>query len=368
LSDEPTALESLALELLAVSSETGREQALADHVERWALAQPLHEVVRAGCNLALQPRPWRPATPRVLLLGHLDTVPAAGGNPVRVEGDRIHGLGASDMKCADALILHLVAQAARRDPAVDLAAVLYAREEGPYADSGLPEIVEATEPLFRQVDLAVALEPTDNAFELGCLGTLHARVRFRGRRAHSARPWEGRNAIHMAGPLLAALESLEPRDCEADGLLFREVCSATMVSFEGARNVVPGAFEVNLNFRFAPDRTRPEALAWVAELVRGAVGEAPIEAGDVTIAITDFCPSGRVCTDNPLFGGLRACAPDAAIRAKQAWTDVGRLSEMGVDAINFGPGSGAEAHQAGESCSRAQLEAARAILEGWLFP
>ena len=366
---EPTALEARALELLTIPSEIGQEEALADHIEGWAAGLGFHRVVRAGNNLALGPRPWRAGLPRVMLLGHLDTVPASDENPPRIEGDRIYGLGASDMKCADALILHLVEQAVLREAACNLVAVLYAREEGPFADSGLPEIVAATEPLFRNIDLAVAMEPTDNQFELGCLGTLHARIRFKGQRAHSARPWEGRNAIHMAAPFLTAVAAHEPRDAEYDGLLFREVCSATMIEYEGARNVIPGACEVNVNFRFAPDRSRSEALAWVAELVREAVGEAPIEAGDVTIAITDFCPAGRVCSDNPTFQSLRDTADTAAgVRAKQAWTDVGRLSEMGIDAINFGPGSGSQAHQAGEWCSRTRLEAARVLLEGWLFP
>lgn len=369
MSDVPTDLEARALDLLAIPSVIGEEEAIADHVEAWAAGLGLHRVVRAGNNLALGPRPWREGLPRVMLLGHLDTVPASDPNPARIEGDRIYGLGATDMKCADALILHLVEHAVEHEANCNLVAVLYAREEGPFDESGMPEIVAATQPLFRNIDLAIALEPTDNHFELGCLGTLHARIRFEGQRAHSARPWEGRNAIHMAAPFLTALASHVPRDCEYGGLVFREVCSATMIEYEGARNVVPGACEININFRFAPDRTRSEALAWVAELVREAVGAAPIESGDVTIAITDFCPAGRVCADNATYASLReAAGPAVGIRAKQAWTDVGRLSEMGIDAINFGPGSGSQAHQVGEWCSRARLEEARRILEGWLFP
>jgi len=368
LNEGATPLEALALELLRIPSVIGEEARIAAHVIDWATTRGMHRVARAGDNIALQARPFREDAPRILLIGHLDTVPPADENPPRLLGDRILGLGASDMKCADALILHLIEMAREHQSRFDLAAVLYAREEGPYEHSGFPHIVEAEPDLFEDVDLAIAMEPTDNHFELGCLGTLHALVRFHGRRAHSARPWQGRNAIHMAAPFLQRLAAMEPRDCRYGGLLFREVCSATMVAFDGARNVIPGRFDLNVNFRFAPDRTRSEALAWVADQVSEAVGQAAIERGEVTIEITDLCPSGRVCSDNPVFRALQESAGAGhEIRAKQAWTDVGRLSEMGIDAINFGPGSGSQAHQAGEWCLRANLEAARLLMERWLF-
>ncbi|MDJ0521312.1 MAG: succinyl-diaminopimelate desuccinylase [Planctomycetota bacterium] len=366
--EDATPLEALSLELLRIPSVIGEEAKLAAHVESWAHERGMHRLVRAGDNLALQARPFREGAPRLLLIGHLDTVPPADDNPPRLDDERIFGLGSSDMKCADALILHVLERARTEQSRFDLAGILYAREEGPFDESGFPEIVEAAPDLFESVDLAIAMEPTDNHFELGCLGTLHALVRFHGRRAHSARPWEGKNAVHMAAPLLAHIAALEPRDCRYDGLLFREVCSATMVDYDGARNVIPGRFDLNLNFRFGPDRSRSEALAWIAEQVREAVGAHAIDEGAVTIEITDICPSGRVCNDNPLFRSLAETAgPSAETRAKQAWTDVGRLSEMGLDAINFGPGSGSQAHQAGEWCSRANLEAARTLLEGWIF-
>jgi len=369
VSEEATPLEALALDLLRIPSVIGSEGPLAHHVTAWAKERNFHRVQGVGENVALHAHPLREDAPRILLLGHLDTVPVSDLNEPRLSEARIHGLGASDMKCADALILHLLEQSRGRPSPYDITAVLYAREEGPYDESGLPEIAAAAPDLFEDVGLAIAMEPTDNQFELGCLGTLHAHVRFHGQRAHSARPWEGRNAIHMAAPFLAQLAALEVRDCTYDGLLFREVCSATMVEYEGARNVVPGSFTVNVNFRFAPDRTRTEALAWIAEHVRAAVGAEAIDAGRVTIEIMDLCPSGRVCHDNPHLAALREAAGEGSeTRAKQAWTDVGRLSEMGIDAINFGPGSGDQAHQVGESCSREKLEAARLVLERWLFP
>lgn len=367
MSSDVSPLEQLALDLIRIPSVIGNEAAIADHVEGWARTSQMHRVVRAGDNVAIQPRAFRPGARRLLLLGHLDTVPVSDPNPARVEGDKIYGLGASDMKCADALILHLLDRARAVKPRHDLLAILYAKEEGPFDESGMPELAAAVPELFQDVDLAIAMEPTDNHLELGCLGTMHAAVRFLGRRAHSARPWEGLNAIHAAAPFLEALAALEPRDLVYDGLRFREVCSATMVSYEGARNVIPGACEVNVNFRFGPDRSREQAVAWLEAFLREAVGDAALETGAVTMAVSDLCPSGAVCMDNELLAELRAAAPAGTeVRAKQAWTDVGRLSEMGMDAINFGPGSGSQAHQVGEWCLRERLEAARAILTGWL--
>lgn len=367
MNDTASPLEQTALDLITTRSVTGAEQAIADHVQRWGHERDMHRILRSEDNVSIQPRPYREGAKRILLLGHLDTVPVSDANPARLEGNRLYGLGSSDMKCADALILHLLEESLAGEPTHDLLAVLYAKEEGPFDASGLPEIAAAAPELFEDVDLAIAMEPTDNQIELGCLGTMHAKVRFRGRRAHSARPWEGKNAIHAAGSVLQALAGLEPRDLTYDGLQFREVCSATMLEYEGARNVIPGSCEVNVNFRFGPDRSREQAVAWLENFVAAAVGQDALTAGDVSIEMTDICPSGRVCADNPLLAGLRSSAPTGTeVRAKQAWTDVGRLSEMGLDAINFGPGSGSQAHQVGEYCLRENLAAAHVLMRTWL--
>jgi len=362
-----TELETLALELLAIPSVIENEHAIADFVEGFLRDKKVHGITRAGDNVACQPRAYRHGVPKLLLLGHLDTVPASDDNPPRIEGDNLYGLGASDMKCADALILDLVARAVAEEPTYDLAAVLYAREEGPFEGSGMPEIQAAAPGCFDGVDLAIAMEPTGNRIELGCLGTLHAAVTFQGQRAHSARPWQGENAIHMAAPLLTRLSELEPRDVEFCGLTFREVVSATMIEYEGARNVVPGSCTINVNFRFGPDRESEEAVAWIHDFVAESVGRLH-EKSKVTVEVKDVCPSGRVCGDNELLRSLEQCAGGQIERAaKQAWTDVGRLSQMGLDAINFGPGLPAQAHQRGEYCRREDLESARNLLHAWLF-
>lgn len=352
----PESLLALAEGLLRIPSPTGQEDAIGEFLARRLAALAPHALVRAGANLLVVPRAPRPGARRILLLGHLDTVPALGENPVRREGDRLHGLGASDMKAALALMVGLVEWSLRAAPRHDLTCGFYAAEEGPYAASGLPLLRAAAEEWFAGVDLAVCLEPTDNAIELGCLGNVHARVHFAGRRAHSARPWQGENAIHRAGGLLQRLGSRAPVDHRFGPLLYREVMSATMVEYRGARNVVPDRCTVNVNYRFAPGKDE-------AEVRRDLDG---VIAGEAGYELVDFCPAGRVAAGNPLVEELRVAAGGAEFRAKQAWTDVGRLSAWGIDAVNFGPGLTAQAHQAGEYASIAELGRGWAALLRWL--
>ncbi len=356
-------LERLLLGLLAIPSVIGNEQDIRLFCEEYLSRIGADEVVVAGDNLAFRPRPWTKGKPKLLLLGHLDTVPSQGENPPRVEGDRIFGLGASDMKGGDALILDLCKRAVLEEPKVDLGFVLYAREEGPYADSGMPEIVASAPAYFSDVSLAIAMEPTNGQWELGCLGTMHAEVRIKGQAAHSARPWLGHNAIHAAGPLLEALRNLPAREIEFHGLRFQEVLSATMVSFEGARNVIPPSCTLNLNFRFGPDRSIDDAKAWLEAFVGDK-----LQSEEFELEWKDLCPSGRVCGDNTVLQQIEASAGGSLTRkAKQAWTDVGRLSAMGMDAVNLGPGDTSEAHQKNESCSRHILRECRSLFHRYLF-
>ncbi len=228
--------------------------------------------------------------------------------------------------------------------------VFYEREEGPYLENGLGPVLEKFPVLSRAV-FGIAMEPTDNAVQVGCMGTLHAQLTFRGQSAHSARPWQGKNAIHLAGPLLNELSARGPHKVELGGLEFREVMSATQAQGGRARNVVPDLFELNLNYRFAPGRALAHAQRDVEELVRGRA----------EVRFTDLSPSGRVCSDNPHYQRLVNFSGKAA-EAKQAWTDVGRLSEAGIDAVNFGPGEAAQAHQKHESSNVAALGEAYRVL------
>lgn len=344
------ALVDETLRLCAIPSVTGDEAACAAYVER-ALRATRLTVERVGETI-LARSPSNAGSdavddrPLILLVGHTDTVPPKPGDgpPVLVERDgieRIVGLGASDMKSGLAVMLEL---ARRLDPdalACRLGLVFYDKEEGPWAISGLGPVLEQA-PWLGEAALAFCLEPSDNIVQVGCLGSLHARVTVHGRAAHSARPWQGENAIHAAGPLLVALGAREPVDHVFGGHVFREVISATLGSGGRTRNVIPDRFELNLNFRFAPGRSIDSAEAELVALVRRHV------PGDVTITFDERAPSGRVVTDNPQLQRFLALNGNA-VTAKQAWTDVARLGQAGIDAVNLGPGESAQAHQAGES-------------------
>ena len=340
--------------LCAIASPIGAEQALCDALQDWARPLfPPEQRVRVGHSLVLgdlgDPRPT------IALVGHLDTVPPhpADGLP-RIEAEKVFGLGASDMKGGVAVMMALAESLPRATLPVNLALVLYEREEGPYAENGL-EPVFAALPALANLSLAICMEPTDGEVQVGCVGGLHATVTFTGKSAHSARPWQGENAVHKAGAFLAELHARKPVRVERDGLEFFEVVGATLAQGGRARNVVPERFTLNLNSRFAPGKTIAEAEAELLALV----------AGRAQVEVIDRSPSGRVCLDNVHVQRL-VKQTGARVGSKQAWTDVARFATRGVDAVNFGPGETAQAHQANEWASIPALEAAHRQLTTFL--
>jgi succinyl-diaminopimelate desuccinylase len=190
---------------------------------------------------------------------------------------------------------------------------------------------------LKRFDLAICLEPSDNRLQLGCMGSLHATVTFEGRTAHSARPWEGENAITKAGAFLSELAARAPSEVTLDGMLFKEVITPTMAKGGRGRNIVPDNFELNVNYRFAPGKTPAQALSELEQLV---AGRARVEA-------TDLSPAGRPHRGHPLVQKLAASGV-RAVERKQAWTDVARFDQVGVPAVNLGPGLNAQAHQPNE--------------------
>ena len=229
MTDLATRLAQSTLSLCRISSPIGEERALADHVEAWARAHfPEREVFRLGHSLVLgrleDPRPT------VALVGHLDTVPAhPEDRPARIEGERVYGLGASDMKGGLAVMMALAEDLPRDALPVNLVWVLYEREEGPYLESGLGPLFDAR-PELKRVKFGIAMEPTDGVVQVGCVGTLHVTLRFKGQSAHSARPWQGENAIHKAGPLLTRLLERPRHEVVHDGFAFYEVMSLTQAA------------------------------------------------------------------------------------------------------------------------------------------
>jgi len=327
------------LELVNIPSESRDEQRIVEHI-RHAVSLPLTYATDEALLFATV----RTGRPLVLLAGHLDTVPAQDNLPGRIENGSVIGLGASDMKGGVAVMIELAAWAAERSTALacDLGFLFFVREELPVEESALPRVF-AEAPLVLEADLVVMLEPTDNAIHAGCLGNLNATAVFRGESAHSARPWQGVNAIDVAVRGLAPVVAAEPVEVESGGLTFVEVLSATRIAGGIADNVIPDRVDVRLNYRYAPGREPAEAEERLRELVGGEV------------EITSHSPPARVATDSELVERLRR-AGDLAVEPKQAWTPVAEFAAQGLDAVNFGPGATRYAHRRDERVEIAELE------------
>lgn len=346
---------AVAAALVDVPSESHREAAIADLIEA-DLRRAAHlSVERVGDNVVARTRLGH--NRRILLAGHTDTVPANGNAQARVEGDVLHGLGAADMKGGVAVMLTLARSVVA--PAVDVSYVFYAREEVAAADNGLLEL-EAARPELLAADVAVLGEPTAAVVEAGCQGTMRVEVTLTGERAHTARAWMGRNAVHRLAEVLAAVCSYEPRRPVVDGCEYREALQAVAVSGGVAGNVVPDRATLTLNHRFAPDRTPEQAEEHVRSLLSGV-----LEATD-TVELTDMAAAALPGLGDPLLAALveRSGSP---VRAKLGWTDAAFFSARNVPASNFGPGDPRLAHTAGEHVHRDELVSVHSVLEGLLI-
>jgi succinyl-diaminopimelate desuccinylase len=319
------------LALVDIPSESRNEADIADYVGG---AMPESPSWRDGETL------WYGDRPRIVLAGHLDTVPSQGNLPGRIEDGRVVGLGASDMKAGLAVMIELA------HDGVDFGFLFFPREEIAVEESPLPEFL-ATGALDA-TELVIVLEPTDNEIHAGCVGSILARASFTGESAHAARPWTGVNAIALAVEALAPVVALEPLEVEKGGLTFREVVTVTRIEGGVADNVVPAHASAALNFRYAPGRSRAEAEARLREL-----------AGEVEIV--SHSPAAPVPAENELLERLRE-AGGLTLAPKQAWTPVAQFAEHGLDAINFGPGATRYAHRVDEQVEISALELSFATL------
>lgn len=298
----------------------------------------------------------RSGAPLLLLAGHADTVPVAGAAfPSAREGEVIHGRGAADMKAGLAVMLALAQDTDPYASDLDVGYLFFGREELPITQSALLPLFERCAPL-REVSLAILLEPTANAMEVGCLGNLNATVTARGRAAHSARPWLGRNAIHLAMEALAPITGIPVHDVEIDGLIFREAVNVTTIDGGVAANVIPDRVRATVNVRYAPGRTPASAESWL---------RTKLAHSDVQIEIVGNAPPGPVVTANALVQRLRDVGP-LPVRPKQAWTPVAEFAIAGIDAVNLGPGDSRYAHTDEEQVELPALVRCYDIIRGFL--
>mgnify|MGYP001445017591 CR=1 FL=1 len=342
---------TLTRQLVDIESVSLHEEEIADAVEAALRTLDHLEVVRHGHTVVARTRLGR--AERVVIAGHLDTVPVNDNLPSRLDGDLLHGLGSCDMKGGDAVILRLAAGVP--EPNRDVTYVLYEAEEIEAEFNGLRLLAQA-HPDLLEADFAILMEPSNAGVEAGCQGTLRVVVRAAGTRAHSARSWLGDNAIHKLGAVLARLEAYRARSVDIDGCVYREGLSAVRIDGGVAGNVIPDAATVTVNFRFAPDRSVEAAYAHVCEVFDGL---------DVAIEMTDSAAGALPGLTRPAAAAL-VDAAGGRVRAKYGWTDVSRFAALGIPAVNYGPGDPNLAHRADEHVDVAQITAVTDTLRRYL--
>lgn len=342
---------ALTRALVDIESVSGGEKEITDAVEG-ALAGAQHLRVERVGNV-VRASTWLGRPVRVVLAGHLDTVPVHGNLPSTVEGDRIYGCGTADMKSGAAVALHLAVTLP--EPVFDVTYLFYDCEEVEAERNGLNHVAR-NQPEWLAAEFAILLEPTYGRVEAGCQGSMRAVIRLTGQRAHSARSWLGVNAIHQAGEVLRRLEAYRARQVVIDDCEFREGLNAVAIRGGVAGNVIPDLCEIEVNYRFAPDRTEADATAHVAEVFDGF----PVE-------VLDSAPGAM-----PGLGAAPAQEFLAAVgtepMGKLGWTDVARFAALGVPALNYGPGDPNLAHTTGEYVEIPKIRECAEVLRRWLVP
>lgn len=339
----------LTAALVDLPSESLDEQLIADEVETALRGLPHLSVVRDGHTIVARTDLGR--AERVVVAGHLDTVPANGNMPSRLEGAVLHGLGSCDMKGGVAVALRLAATLP--EPTRDVTYVFYEAEEIAAVHNGLGRLARE-HPDWLQGDFAILMEPSNAGVEAGCQGTMRVDLRTTGERAHTARAWMGVNAIHALAPALVTLEAYEAREVEIDGLTYREGLNAVAVSGGVSGNVVPDAASMTVNFRFAPDRSEDDALAFLRETFP-----------EYDLVVTDSAPGALPGLQRPAAAAFVE-AVGAEVGPKFGWTDVAKFTLLGVPAVNYGPGDPLYAHKADEQVPVAHLRSVEEKLRTWL--
>lgn len=332
-----------------VPSVSGDEKRLADLVQGSLRSLAHLRVQRDGDAVVASTHLGRDR--RVLLAGHLDTVPVADNLPTWFADGVLHGRGTVDMKGGVAVMLRLAA--ALTDPHVDVSFVFYDQEEVEAERNGLGRLLR-NHPEWLDADFAVLMEPTSAQIEGGCNGTLRVQIPVSGVAAHSARAWMGKNAIHAAADVLNRLQRYEPQEVVVDGLAYREGLNAVAIEGGIAGNVIPDLATVTVNYRYAPDKDESQALSHVREVFEGYE---PV--------LTDSAPGARPGLDDPIAKAFTA-AVGGEVRPKYGWTDVARFSALGIPAVNYGPGDPSLAHRDDERVSPSEIRQCEQRLLDWL--
>ena len=336
-----------------IESVSGNEQALADAIEAALLSHTHLEVIRNQDAIVARTNLGRAS--RVVIAGHIDTVPVAGNLPIerrQLDGvEVLWGRGTVDMKAGVAVQLKLAAELT--SPNVDVTWIFYDHEEVEASLNGLGRIAR-TQPELIAADFAVLCEPTAALVEGGCNGTMRVDITLRGVKAHSARAWMGKNAIHQAADVLAALNAYQTQEVEVDGLVYRESLNAVLINGGIATNVIPDECVITVNYRFAPAKSAADAEAHLREVFAG-----------YELKVVDIAEGARPGLDRPEAQAfLQASGVEA--RPKYGWTDVARFSALGVPAVNYGPGDPNKAHADDENCPVEQIYACENGLRAWL--
>lgn len=347
--DTGASVVELTRRLCDIESVSGNERAIADAIMASLAGADHLDIIRDGDAIVARTRLGRDR--RVVIAGHIDTVPVNGNLPVRIVGDHLVGRGTVDMKGGVAVALKLAAELTA--PPVDVTWIWYDHEEVSSEKNGLGRLA-AHRPDLLAGDFAILGEPTSALVEGGCNGTARADIRLSGVRAHSARAWVGHNAIHDAAGVLAILAAYEPASIEVDGLVYREGLNAVGITGGIAGNVIPDEAVVSVNYRFAPSRTGADAIAHLREVFAG-----------YDLSVTDLAEGARPGLDAPLALDFLAAVGGVAL-PKYGWTDVARFSALGIPAVNYGPGDPLRAHTDDERVAVDELLACERGLRAWL--
>jgi succinyl-diaminopimelate desuccinylase len=339
----------LTAALCDIESVSGNEKTLATAIEAALAVAPHLEIIRDADAIIARTNLGR--AQRVIVAGHIDTVPVNSNLPTRLEGDLLWGRGTVDMKAGVAVALKLAVELS--EPRHDITWIFYDHEEVSAALNGLGRI-SRNRPELLSADFAILGEPSNGTVEGGCNGTIRVAVTTTGKRAHSARAWMGENAIHKLGPALTALAGYEAASIEVDGLVYRESLSAVSIGGGVAGNVIPDAATLLVNYRFAPDKSVDQAFTHLREVFTG-----------YELTIDDSAPGARPGLTSAIAQAFVAAVGQAPA-AKYGWTDVARFSEYGIPAVNFGPGDPSLAHADDERVPIAQIVECERVLRSWL--